>query len=134
MSKKKDIRIDNPLNYGIIWYPEYFEDTKQKEGLKKYNFKKKNKAKNYHRWECKFWNNTCELTIYDRGLFFDSYGLDETGEFMRHTLTFNVGVYFDYNEIKWFVETMQQINDMINNKKSESKITLEKDYKFVKQY
>lgn len=135
MTKKEKFRVNNPLYYGAIWHPEYFDGKVQKEeGLKKFGFRRINKAKKYHIWECKFWNNRCQLMINSNIVWFECYTLDEKEENAGYKRTFNVGTKFTYEEIEWFIYTMEKLNNAVKNNKKEIKISTLKGYEFIQQY
>lgn len=135
MAKKEKFRVNNPLYYGAIWHPEYFDGKVQKgEGLKKFGFRRINKAKKYHRWECKFWNNRCRLMINSNIVWFECYTLDEKEENAGYKRTFNVGTKFTYEEIEWFIYTMEKLNNAVKNNEKEIKIPTLKGYEFIQQY
>ena len=128
----KEFSVKDPLFWGIIWDENFMSEAqKKKEGLKKFRFKKLNKAKKYHRYECKFWNNKLELMITDTLIFIDCYNIQDNN--MNYHLRLDLGTKFMYSEIKWFVETMRNIYNTIQNKNQELEIE-KNDYKFIKQY
>lgn len=129
---KKQFSVKDPLYWGVIWYKKFLSDNqKKKEGLKKFRFKRINKAKKYHRYKCNFWNNECELMITKEDVIFDCYNID--GDMMNYSLRFNLGTRFSYEEIKWFVETMQKIHNAISKK--EKNISIDKiGYELIKTY
>lgn len=128
---EKEITVSDPLYWGAIWDERFMSEAqKKKEGLKKYRFRKLNKAKKYHRYECKFWNNRLELMITDVMIFIDCYNIQENN--INYSMKLDVATKFMYSEVKWFVETMKNIHNAIKNKKE---VEIEKnEYEFVKTY
>lgn len=116
----KDFKVKDPLFWGMIWYSKWMTDAeKKKEGLKKYRFKRTNRAKKYHFYECKFWNNKLEVRITKDDIMFDCYNIDEENNTINYANTLFIGTRFSYEEIKWFVETMEDIHKAIKNKEKE---------------
>lgn len=132
MNKTK-FNLTDPLYFGAIWNEEFMTDTQlNKPLLKKYKFRRINKAKNNHRYQCKFWNNRLDLTIDSEGVAFEPYNINE--ETQQATIDMRCPcVVLTKKEIDYFISTMNNINYAIENK--ETHIGIDTSfYEFRKQY
>lgn len=129
----KDFKVSDPLYFGAIWNEQFMSDNQlNKPLLKKYKFRRTNKSKKNHRYQCKFWNNRLDLTIDSEGVAFEPYNIDEENQMVNIDMRCPCVILMK-DEIDFFIETMSNVNNAINNKEKNIQIDTS-NYKFRKQY
>ena len=130
MNKLKNFELSNPLYYGIIWSKE-FHDFKNNT-LDEYRFKRTNKAKKYHKYTCKFWNNRLNVVIGEDYLTLEPFSIKDK-EYITTDLRLSYSV-IPREELEWYIDTLETIENAFNTNNPNIEIKQFEDFKLTNQY